>query len=132
MAMLGCPLVLRRPLRICRGKYRQRFVSLVNVASTALIPLIFCPFLSFVRPPLTKPIFEPLDFIILAIARNPRPLEVLTIKHCQVRRDDRFCRANVLYETPSSMSSQMWLTNIDADTVAQCSSCQHLPHQSNK
>ncbi len=55
MAMLGCPLVLRRPLQD---------LAVVNIVSDnsstssmwlalALIPLIFCPFLSFVsRPPL--------------------------------------------------------------------------------
>ncbi len=44
--------MLRRPLRVSRGKHRRRqFVSLVNVASTGIdLPLIFCPFLSFSRP----------------------------------------------------------------------------------
>ena len=66
IAMLGCPLVLRRPLRD---------LAVVNIVSDnssassiwlalALIPLIFWPFLSFVSSASTKPIFEPFGNLI--------------------------------------------------------------------
>ncbi len=50
-SVLGCPLVLRRPLGFSRDKHRQRqFASgfVQYELALALILLIFCPFLSFV------------------------------------------------------------------------------------
>ncbi len=57
MAMLGCPLALRRPLRDLAVNIRQRqFVSSSMWLALHWIPDL-CPFLSFVSSASTKPIF---------------------------------------------------------------------------
>ncbi len=56
MAMLGCPLVLRRPLRDLAGKHQvsDNCQPSSMWLALALIPLIFCPFLSFASSASTK------------------------------------------------------------------------------